>query len=271
MTLIEDDYKEKGPQRRTLFTIGSLRFDMNHGVLGILSTILVSYSLFLIHIGFGGVPSVSLPFWLSLSIVMSTTALATGSYSLLPQVPISSKICWFIVPPHREAFKRTIAIVGYLNLRLVHQFGWLDFSKMIIGRNEQSLSQFFISRMFFPLLLARYNSLYFLPFDSDLKNGNTWVFIIPMCIGVNIDAYFQFPSIGNSSEWPIRPEAWERVDHWNTDVVNIPYLLLVLWCTLQIAFMFTIAFRGHIHIKTCYWFAAGVVGMLCCRLKSAIL
>jgi len=272
MTLIDDECKEKGPQRRTLFTIGSLRFDMNHGVLGILSTILVSYSLFLIHIG--GVISTSLPFWLSFSIVISTTALASGSYSLLPQVPISSKICWFIVPPHREAFRRTISIIGYLNLRLIHQFGWMDFSKIMAWKDneeQQLLSQLFIGRLFFSLILVRYNSVYFLPFDANFKNGNTWIFIIPMCIAVNIDTYFQFPSFDNSFEWMEKLEAWERVDNWNTNVINVPYLLLILFSALQIAFLFTIAFRGHIHIKTCYWIAAGVVGMLCIPLKSAIL
>lgn len=246
--------------RITLFNIGSLRFDLHHGVLGILSTILVSYALLLDTL-FG-----TLPFWLSLSIIGSTSSLAMGSYSLLHQVPISTEIMWFIIPPHQEAFKRTISIIGYLNLRLAHQLEYLDFPTNILIRLINNDLAHKMSRLIFPMILLPYNLKHFLPLKCDLRNGNTWIFIIPMCTFVNIDLYLQFPS-----SWSNEADAWTRADHWNKYVANIPYLLLTLWCTLFIAFMFTVAFRGHLRMRYCYWTAAGIFGMLCVRLFMALL
>ena len=233
------------------FRIGALRFGV-HGVFGIISTIAVLYSLFKSYLG------EAIPFWIALSIVITSTVNSVGSYPLLPQVPNSSRIASWIIPPHREAFKRTIAIVGYLNIRLVHEWQW------VLGRES----------LIFPTLLFLYTNYHFFPRHSDYFNGNTWVFVLPMFLGFNVDTFMQFPSIGLRNAIYARSIFmidlnWDDVHNWNQYRVDETYLLLTLLCALQIAFMFTVAFRGRMSIRACYWIAAAQVGLLCVRLFHA--
>jgi hypothetical protein len=225
------------------FRIGPLRFGY-HGIFGILGSIAVSYALLKSYMGS------SVPFWLAFSVVTSSVASSVGSYGLLPQVPTSSEIASWIFPPHKEAFKRTIAIVGYLNIRLVHQWQW------VLGHES----------LLFPFLLFLYTNYHFFPRQADYFNGNTWVFVIPMFIGFNVDTLMQFPDMDKTF---LANPNWNNVHNWNKDRVNETYLLLTLLCALQIAFMFTIAFRGRMSIKYCYWIAAIEVGLLCVRLFHA--
>lgn len=230
--------------RMILFRIGPLRFGF-HGISGILSIIVVSFALFN---SFVGEP---IPFWLALSVLMTTLPSSFGSYGLLSQVPKTSKIASWILPPHKEAFERTIAIVGYLNIRLVHEWQW------ILG-NESLL---------FPILLFIYTNYHFFPRKFDYSNGNTWVFVIPMFVGFSTDTFMQFPK--NKTLTFNNDGNWNDVNEWNQNRVNETYLLLTLFCALQIAFMFTLAFRGLMSIHICYWIAAAQVGLLCIRLYRA--
>ena len=263
------DDKETLKQRVIFFRIGPLRFGV-HGVAGILGTIFVSYALILSH------HNHSISTWLSIAIVISTVTSSLGSYSLLSQVPKQSHITSWIFPPHREAFKRTIAIIGYLNLRLVHQWQWT----VPLFHNDESF--------IFPIVLLLYTNYYFFPFRLDYKNGNTWFFIVPMFVGFNIDSMHQFPRIDSFGDKLnnilmstsishfkdnitvfsscVNYTNWDDVHHWNQNKVNESYLLLTLLCALQIAFMFTVAFRGWMSIRYCYWIAVIEVGMLCVRL-----
>jgi|AntRauTorckE5430_2_1112549.scaffolds.fasta_scaffold05050_2 hypothetical protein len=256
------------------FRIGPLRFGI-HGVAGILGTVFVSYALFLSHFGH------QISFWLSGAVVISTLTSAIGSYNLLYQVPTTSHISSWIFPPHREAFKRTISIIGYLNLRLIHHWQWWDVS--LLGGGRESI--------IFPLLLFIYTNHHFFPTHADYSNGNTWVFVLPMFLGFNADAIRQFPTLnlnnitgGRNGYLPLLNGSsktcegqslisefvnnlnWDAVHNWNQYRVNETYLLLTLLCALQIAFMFTVAFRGRMSIKSCYWIAAIEVGLLCIRL-----
>jgi hypothetical protein len=236
----------------------------------------------------------------------NNTYIPIGSYSLLPQVPNSSQITtpssWMssniiaIVPPHREAFKRTIAIIGYLNLRLVHEWKW---TKWTFTSLQQILPQFFTQYEYerdqqglvlnenwsFALALFLYTNYHFFPIRLDYKNGNTFVFVLPMFIGFNIDAIRQFPTLVYDNEYNSSISSsssstttttrilnrnvnvnWDDVHRWNEKVIDETYLLLTLLCTLQIAFMFTVAFRGKMSIKTCYWVSAIEVALLFIRL-----
>lgn len=241
--------------RLVFFRIGPLRFGV-HGVAGIFGTAFVSYGLYLSHFEH------PLPFSVSAGIVISTLTNAIGSYGILSQVPVTSCITSWIFPPHKEAFKRTISIVGYLNLRLIHHWKW-------IWKTES---------LFFPVLLFIYTNYNFFPtqFYTDYSNGNTWVFVIPMFVGFNIDSTRQFPileikdTVESSSitsfSSVLENLNWDNVHQWNLYTINETYLLLTLFSALQVAFMFTLAFRGRMSIKSCYWIAALVVGLLCIRL-----
>jgi hypothetical protein len=265
--------------RFILFRIGPLRFGF-HGIMGILSLILTSYALYLSHAHKQAhTPelndSSSMGKVLSFAVTISTLAVSVGSYGLLPQVPLTSQISSWIFPPHRDAFERTIAMTGYLNLRLAHHWSWWNVCPEL---RMKLFGQAFGSdyeHLMFAFILLTYTNYHFLPLKADLKNGNTWVFVLPMWIGFSIDAFHQLPSIGttmsglkscllsnciNDGQLVLD---WSPVKEWNTSRVDETYLLLTLLCALQIAFMFTVAFRGRMNIRTCYWVAAAEVGLLC--------
>ena len=273
------------PRMKTMmifFRIGPFRFGV-HGIAGILGTIFVSYALYQINTTppSSSSSSFDIPPWLSLTIVITTLTTSIGSYNLLSQVPNTSQISSWIIPPHKEAFKRTIAIIGYLNLRLVHQWQ----SKWFSSSSSSSMIILFQKiNLLFPILLSLYTIYHFFPLHLDYKNGNTWVFVVPMFVGFTIDSMNQFPKImihnqniiNNDNnhtnivvKWIsnyINHAHWDDVHNWNQNKVNEKYLLLTLLCALQIAFMFTVAFRGKMSIKVCYWIAAVEVGLLCVRL-----
>ena len=242
--------KQTNNKRLIFFRIGPLRFGV-HGIVGIASTFVVSFALYKSYM------NESIPFWSAFATVLTSTINSVGSYDLLHQVPNTSKIASWIFPPHKDAFKRTIAIVGYLNIRLVHEWQW------ILGKES----------LLFPVLLFLYTNYHFFPRNPDWFNGNTWVFVFPMFLGFGTETLMQFPSI----EWHKSVDGalasldfnWDAVHKWNKDRVDETYLLLTLLCALQIAFMFTIAFRGRMSIKICYWLAALEVGFLCIRLIHA--
>ena len=84
-----------------------------------------------------------------------------------------------------------------------------------------------------------------------MRNGNTYVFVLPMALGLSVDALFQLPSfqciVGDDGAC------------WNVDVITQLDLLCVLLVGLVIAFSFTLAFRGMLDIRRCYWGSAVVV------------
>ena len=98
--------------------------------------------------------------------IAANQVLAMDAYSLLDQVPHSTVIVknW-IVAPHKEAFKRTMAVMHYTSLRLCRP--WLPLP------------------LYIPLLAFCWSL--FLPFNCDLSNGNTYFFPIPMFLGVSVD------------------------------------------------------------------------------------
>jgi len=222
------------------FRVGSLRFG-HHGIFGILSLFIVSFSFWKSFRGN------VVPVWLACLCVISSLTTSIGSLDLLPQVPSSSHITSWIFPPHREAFRRTIAITGYINFRLVHS--WI--------LNKESI--------LFPCLLLVYTIYFFSPLGSNFSNGNTWVFVLPIFFGLMVDCCNQFP-IFRMKTISVLDSDWSRVHEWNATKINESYLLLTLLCTLQIAFMFTFAFRGKMSIQNCYWIAALQVGILLFRL-----
>mmetsp|Transcript_16853 Transcript_16853/g.31915 ORF Transcript_16853/g.31915 Transcript_16853/m.31915 type:complete len:333 (+) Transcript_16853:95-1093(+) len=255
-----------------LFRIGALRFGL-HGIAGSLSFIMVTMALIWKISSFScscpendrdeegdyNCRKAPVPFSLAFAISSSSLVASLGSRGLLSQVPTTSHIASWIFPPHREAFKRTISIIVYLNMRLANEWKWISTN----GGGECIL---------FPVILGCYTIFSIHPFKSSFSNGNTWVFVIPMFLGFCIDSYKQFPSIqfirtNSSNTAKSIPHYnvwfdWTEVHGWNSEKVNETFLLLTLLCALEIAFMFTVAFRGMLSIQTCYWAAAIQVAIL---------
>lgn len=205
--------------------LGKLRFRF-HGLLGLSNFVLLA----VVVLSRQAVKS------LIALVVVGTALLALSSIPLLKQVPRQSVISRSIIPPHREAFQRTIAFVGYLNLRLAHQIGC--FNLLQSWQDEV-----------FAFVLGVYNLWFFLPTRA-FDNGNTWVFVVPIWAGVSVDTWHQI----------LLP--FQQDSRWNEQVVTTSYLLLTLLVTLAVAFSFTLAFRKYIPIAVAYWAAAMCVGLL---------
>jgi hypothetical protein len=202
--------------RKFLFRWGSLRFGF-HGSWAILTLLITCAGIYFEETAY---------LWPS---IIMNEVLGIHAYSLLDQVPLSTKIIPGFVAPHREAFKRTIAMMHYTNLRLVQ-------------------TQLQASPMFYFPFLA-WSWWQFVPLDSDFSNGNTWVFVIPMFLGVTLDTVQSLV-----------------MEHFcglsSSDLVPWPWLLGVDLSAMLMAFAFTLAFRGIISIQYIYFGAAFFVALL---------
>ena len=117
-----------------------------------------------------------------------------------------------IVAPHREAYKRAIGVVLYVNVRLA---GPATCSAPLLRRRLR-------------LLAAR------LAPTKAFDNGNTFVFVVPIFCGVGLDAVRQLRCIA----------AQRRA--WNDEVATMRTVAAVQFVALLVSFAFTLGFRGYI-------------------------
>jgi hypothetical protein len=195
------------------FRWGRLRFAF-HGIWAIMTMLITTLCIVSENDGLLLLPS-----------IIANQVLAVHAYSLLDQVPLSTKICWGLEAPHREAFKRTSAVMIYTNLRLAQK--WIP------------------NFVYYPVLVAVWRQ--FLPFNSDFRNGNTWIFVVPMFIGVSLDM----------------AQSLVMEHHCGLpSLVSVRWLLGVHLSAMSMAFAFTLAFRGIVSIRRIYFGAAFFVALL---------
>ena len=198
---------------RYYFRWGSLRFAF-HGIWATMTMVITTLCIVLEKYNLLLLPS-----------IIANQVLASHAYSLLDQVPLSTKICRGFEAPHREAFKRTSAVMTYANLRLAQP--WMP------------------TIVYYPALAFLWTQ--FLPFNSDFKNGNTWIFVIPMFIGVSLDM----------------AQSLVMEHHCGLpSLVSVRWLLGVQMSAMGMAFAFTLAFRGIVSIRRIYFGAAFFVALL---------
>mmetsp|Transcript_14510 Transcript_14510/g.22109 ORF Transcript_14510/g.22109 Transcript_14510/m.22109 type:complete len:255 (-) Transcript_14510:167-931(-) len=208
-------HKTPTMHNRFLFKMGPLRFGF-HGIWAMLTFTATCICI--------ATPYNSI---LLFATMVFNEGLAIHAYSLMDQVPLSTKICKGFTAPHREAFKRTIAMMHYTNLRLLQSLGIPDFLYLI---------------------LLPFSWRQFWPFTSDFSNGNTWIFVVPMFVGVSLDMMQSlFTKYYCGSEY---------------DLVSWQWLLGVHLSAMIMAFAFTLAFRGMISIQLIYFGAAFFVALL---------
>jgi hypothetical protein len=164
------------------------------------------------------------------AIIVANETLAIHSYTLLNQVPLSTRIIPGFMAPHREAFKRTIAMMHYTNLRL-------------IGNRYSQPSPIY-------KILIAIVWWQFLPLNSDWSNGNTWVFVVPIFVGVSLDI--------------LQSMLLKDFCGHDQDLVSWRWLLGVHLSAMIMAFGFTMAFRNIIIIQQIYFGAAFFVALLIC-------
>jgi hypothetical protein len=189
------------------FSLGKLRFG-HHGIIATLALIVTIIAYATVHI----------PTIVCSMILTALTAL--DARSLMSQVPIRSIIVPGVSAPHREAFKRTMSMMHYANVRIFGELcrGTADTSALTLYQTSYKT-----------LLLYMWTQ--FLPIHSPLDNGNTFIFVVPMFVGVSLDIY-QTLALETS--------------------INVTHYLLLQLSALVIAFYFTLAFRGYFSVRQIY-------------------
>lgn len=161
------------------------------------------------------------PFLIAASIAL-TTGLALGAIPLRAKAPRSTAIARGVVAPHREAYARTIAVCLYVNFRLAFAMGWLPTGAYRC-----------VVAAFVAWLVPR----------RGFGNLNTWIFVVPIFLGIGADAAHQFSAAGSA---------------WNENI-DARLLLGVQTVVLCVAFGFTLAFRGYCDLVRLYAASAGAL------------
>jgi hypothetical protein len=160
--------------------------------------------------------------------------LVSQARTLLPQVPKSTEILPGIVAPHKEAFCRTISVMHYLITRVV--------MKYILKLTQQLLSPFIKSSSsnnrsvleWITLFVFLWRWLPLVP-SADWHNGNTWIFVVPIFLGISGDLYV-YCTFG--------------------DIFTTYQLLYGQLLGLGLAFGFTLGFRNYLPMPFVYGGAA---------------
>ena len=160
--------------------------------------------------------------WIFASVLLNS-ATAWDARNLISQVPLKTEILPGIVAPHKEAFKRTMSMMHYVNLRILGQL--LDI------QTTSTLYQ---------MVCWAFGWYFFAPVSSDFRNGNTWIFVVPMFAAVVTDI----------------PQLMLR------DALQTSHYLLIELSALIIAFGFTVAFRGYVSVPKFYLGSALYVAAL---------
>jgi hypothetical protein len=219
---------QKEPRKSSLhvyFKYRRLRFGF-HGICASLAFVITSAALLMETTRTANETSI-LSSVFTLTSVLFNSMTAYQARQLLDQVPLQTEIvAGSVVAPHREAFKRTMSIMHYANLRILG-------CMFLNTTNNTILYKLFLSCFIYNKFLPR----------GSFDNGNTWIFVIPMFLGTTLDVC-QYTCFSPSG------------------VLGISHYLLIEWSALAIAFFFTLAFRGYFSVFQIYVVSAVAVATL---------
>ena len=213
-----------------------------HGISGLISTMLVCIAIVAHHVYI-------IPNTLSVLAAIASVVTASSGMNIVDQAPKQTIVMEWpfkVIPPHRDAFKRTAYSIYYLCGRIC----WTTIQYHHRRRGHSAIATTTVLNWIWGISALLYAMTKFVPLprDLDLSNGNTWIFVIPMAIGLTVDAMFQLPMLSQGDQL-----------RWNEDVITQVDLLWILLVGLVVAFVFTLAFRGVLGIRKCYWMAAILV------------
>ena len=245
-------------------------FRNTHGIYGLISTVLTCIAIVTHHYTMPSSGSTTTSvISMAASILAAVTSVVTAASGLhiVDQAPKQTVVMtspFRVVPPHRDAFRRTSYSIYYLGARIcrnvsMSNYYYHDHSRLgkeqysTITYNQHNNNNYTVLDWIWGIGCICYAAQYFIPKNPsnlDVTNGNTWIFVIPMAIGLSVDVVFQLPLF-----------QCNKITHmcWNDNVVTQLDLLMVLLSGLLVAFVFTLAFRGVLGIRYCYWGAALVV------------
>jgi hypothetical protein len=254
-------------QQHVFFRVGKLRFGF-HGSVGILALVFTTLATYLYYCQEqqqqqDDRPTTRIAILIFVISQVLNAVLATQAASLLPQVPDWTEIMPGIVAPHKEAFRRTMAVLHYLVARVtlatVLKSTFLADVMMQMGMAGSSAG---MHDQYQGLLLANqdlcYNMHRYLccavlvwfwwplvpSASSQWRNGNTWIFVLPIFVGVTGDlGQYMFMTSTSTAGGDI-------------DIVPVHFLLQTQLLGLVLAFWFTLAFRNYVSMSTVYAGAA---------------
>lgn len=218
-------------------------FRNTHGISGLISTLLVCIAIGAHHVYI-------IPNTLSILAAIASVITAASGMNIVDQAPKQTVVMEWpfvkVIPPHRDAFKRTAYSIYYL-------CGRICWNTIQHHHRDHSATTLTVLNWIWGIWVLFYAMTKFVPNprDVDLTNGNTWIFVIPMAIGLTVDALFQLPILSQGGQL-----------YWNEDVITQVDLLWILLVGLVVAFVFTLAFRGVLGIRKCYWMAAVLVHVI---------
>ena len=238
-----------------------VQFNNRHGISGTYSTILTCFAIAahqMLPTNYTILTSI-----ISILAAIMSISTASSGMSMVEKAPKQTVVMQYpikVVPPHRDAFRRTAYSIYYLSARIcrnaMKMYASLFGNVLFVGGSLQNAFDWL-----FGCISVAYAMNYFLPRAKvDWTNGNTFVFVVPMAIGLSCDALFQLPILQCRDELC-----------WNVDVVDHLDLLCVLMSGLVVAFAFTLAFHGVLGIRKCYWVSALVVhGIVLYLIRKAL-
>lgn len=248
-------------QQRWWYCFGSIRFNSTHGVSGFLSTLLTFLAIAVHQYQtIPMIPPVLFDTTMSIFAAVASVIAASSGMPIIDQAPKQTVVMQWplkVVPPHRDAFRRTAYSIYYLCARIC----WNEAPKKLLYLFNDSTILRLVGDWIFGCTALCYAMKYFIPHprEIDWANGNTYVFVIPMALGLTADALFQLPIL-QCHHFDTTTTCW------NEHIIAQLDLLYVLLSGLAVAFVFTLAFRGVLGIRKCYWGAAlvvhGIVGYL---------
>jgi hypothetical protein len=225
-------------QQHFVFRFGKLRFGL-HGLLGILALTFTLTAYYQNPTNFAVLATSQI----------SISAIAFHAAALLPQVPPFTEIMPGIVAPHKEAFRRTISVMFYLVARVTLStvcaapiMEILQGVGIGVSSTSSGNTQFVLQHdAYFRYLCCAVLAWFWWPLVPSLRdpsqwlNGNTWIFVFPIFIGVTGD-FWQYVAYG--------------------DVIRVEQLLQTQILGLVLSFAFTLAFRNYLSMPTVYAGAA---------------
>lgn len=146
--------------------------------------------------------------------------------------------------PHKEAFRRTISVLHYTVTRIATK-QLLLFVQLL--HNQHYYRTTTLQAVSVTLLVWRWWPLVPSFSTADLVNGNTWIFVMPIFIGVTGDLWQVLSSL---------------LLHQQNDIVSFRQILQVQWIAQIIAFAFTLAFRNYLSMPWVYLGSAVAVGKI---------
>ena len=234
-------------------TRARVQFRNTHGFVGLSALLLVSAAIFATYWSQRSSRLRDVRDVLSMLGCIASIATSHTGMQIIDQAPRQTVVMsrpFQVIPPHRDAFLRTSYSIFYLCMRIAWN---ITSSYSLHGKQSWIWS----------LVLLHYALSKFIPSKTiDWTNGNTWIFIVPMALGLSVDALMQLPAIQCTQF---------GTSCWNDDIVTQRNLLWILLSGLVIAFVFTVAFRGVMSVKRCYWGAALVVWLIVIHLAIVAL